>query len=167
LILSHATKTSLAEYLDRKIWQDIGTEAKATWTTNSGGQEVAYCCFNAVLRDYARFGRLMAFDGAWNGKQLIPQQWVLDATTVKATDAQLVPGKSTPFFGYGYQTWILPGPRRMFALLGANGQRIFVDPKSKLIMVQTAVEDEEIDLKADAETIGLWLSLVHRFGFVL
>lgn len=164
LILARAVKMPLSRYLDEKIWQNIGTEAKATWTTDSSGQETAYCCLNAVLRDYARFGRLLAFDGAWDGHQIIPKQWLLDATTVKDSDPQLVPGKSTPFFGYGYQMWIFPGSRRMFGLLGANGQRIFVDPESKLIMAQTAVTLKEVDPKTDAEMIGLWLSLVHHFG---
>lgn len=164
LIVSRTVRRSLASYLDEKIWQQIGTEANATWNINATGQELAYCCFNVVLRDYARFGRLLAFDGAWNGKQLIPRQWVLDATTVKDSDSQLAPGKSTPFFGYGYQTWIFPGPRRMFALLGANGQRIFVDPQSKLVMVQTAVAMKAVDPRTDAEMIGLWLSLVRQFG---
>ena len=40
----------------------------------------------------------------------------------------LRPGTATPFFGYGYQAWIFPGERRMFALLGVRGQAIFVDP---------------------------------------
>jgi CubicO group peptidase (beta-lactamase class C family) len=162
--VKRATKTSLSQYLQTRIWQKIGTEAGATWTLNNEDQETAFCCFNAVLRDYARFGRLLAFDGAWNGKQLIPQEWMLDATTVKDSDPQLQPGKPIRYFGYGYQLWTLPGPRRMFALLGANGQRIFVDPQSKLILVQTAVTEKAIDPQADAETIGLWLSLVRHFG---
>ena len=48
-----------------------------------------------------------------------------------------------PSWGYGYQVWILPGERRMFALLGRFGQDIFVDPESKLVMVQTAVRTED------------------------
>ena len=31
------------------------------------------------------------------------------------------PGIARPFFGYGYQMWIFPGDRRMFALLGVRG----------------------------------------------
>ena len=164
LIVGHATGVSLTSYLQEKIWQKIGTESKATWTIDNAGRELPYCCFNATLRDYARFGRLLAFDGSWNGAQLIPRQWLLDATTVKDSDPQLAPGKSVRFFGYGYQLWIMPGPRRMFTLLGANGQRIFVDPQSKLIMVQTAVMQKDVDPPKDAEMIGLWLSLVHHYG---
>jgi hypothetical protein len=44
-----------------------------------------------------------------------------------------------------------------FALLGANGQRICVDPASKLIMVQTAVEGTD-------EVWRLWSALVEQFG---
>jgi CubicO group peptidase (beta-lactamase class C family) len=80
------------------------------------------------LRDYARLGRLLAHDGAWEGRQLIPRQWVLDATTVKPADAHLAPGTATPYFGYGYQVWLLPGEQRRFALLGIRGQIILVDP---------------------------------------
>jgi CubicO group peptidase (beta-lactamase class C family) len=163
MIIASATHTSLSQYLDEKIWREIGTESKATWTRGASGRELPYCCFNATLRDYARLARLLADDGVWNGKQLIPRQWLLDATTVKETDAQLAPGKSTPFFGYGYQVWILPGPRRMFVLLGAYGQRLFVDPQTRLVMVQTATMKKAIDQPKDAETIALWLSLVHHY----
>ena len=164
IILNRAVKMPLARFLQEKIWQNIGTESKATWTIDASGHELPFCCFNATLRDYARFARLLAFDGSWNGQQLIPREWLLQATTVKDSDPQLKPGKSVPFFGYGYQLWIFPGPRRMFALLGANGQRIFVDPTSKLILVQTAVMKEGMDRTKDAEMIGLWLSLVHHYG---
>ena len=164
LAVARAVRMPLSTYLQEKIWEKIGTESSASWTIGGWGEDLAYCCFNATLRDYARFGRLLAHDGAWNGTQLIPRQWLLDATTVKDSDAQLEPGKPAPFFGYGYQLWVLPGGRRMFALLGANGQRIFVDPETKLILVQTAVMEKEIDRAKDAETIGLFLSLVHHYG---
>ena len=164
LILTRAVHIPLTSYLDQKIWKSIGAEANATWTIDASDHELPFCCFNAVLRDYARFGRLLAFDGAWNGKQLIPRQWLLDATTVSDSDPQLAPGKSTPFFGYGYQLWIFPGARRMFGLLGANGQRIFIDPQSKLILVQTAVMQKAVDRKRDAEMIALWMSLIRHFG---
>ena len=164
LILGRAVNQPLASYLQEKIWRAIGTESKATWTVDDAGRPLPFCCFNATLRDYARLGRLLAYDGIWNGKQVIPPSWLLETTTVKDSDTQLVPGKSVPFFGYGYQVWILPGPRRMFALLGSHGQRIFVDPQSKLILVQTAVMEKDIDTAKDGETIRLWLSLVHHYG---
>jgi hypothetical protein len=76
---------------------------------------------------------------------------------VRAVDAYLAPGKAMPNFGYGYLLWLLPGARRQFALVGANGQRICVDPTSKLVMVQTAVENTD-------EVWRLWSALVQQFG---
>ncbi len=162
LALGNAVHQSLSAYLEEKIWSQIGTTSKASWNTDPSGHDLAFCCFNATLRDYAHFARLLANDGAWNGKQIIPKDWIVRATTVSDSTPQLAPGKPAPFFGYGYQVWILPGQRRMFALLGSNGQRIFVDPQSKLVLVQTAVMDKSIDRAKDAETIGLWISLVHN-----
>jgi hypothetical protein len=49
------------------------------------------------------------------------------------------------------------GTRRQFALVGANRQRICVDPTSKLILVQTAVENTD-------EVGRLWSALVEQFG---
>src|SRR5262249_38110010 len=146
LVLTRATGRPVAEYLEQKIWQPIGAEADATWLIDNSGQEATYCCLNAVLRDYARLGLLLAYDGNWRGRQSLPSErvveaatWVMDATTVRADQPHLRPGGATPFYGYGYQTWILPGERRMFLFWGVNGQRIIVDPWSKVVMVNTAV----------------------------
>jgi CubicO group peptidase (beta-lactamase class C family) len=71
LVLRAATGEPLADYLHDRIWQKIGAEADASWVIDGTGQEISFCCFNAVLRDYARLGRLLANDGAWEGRQLI------------------------------------------------------------------------------------------------
>ena len=128
------------------------------------GQEVTFCCFNAVLRDYARFGRLLAHDGAWNGREVIPRQWLMDATTVRSSDAHLAPGVATKYYGYGYQVWLLPGADRRFVLLGIRGQMIFVDPATKLVMVHTAVRAKPVDRAASAETVALWIAVVDQLG---
>jgi len=82
LVLRAATGRPLAEYLEAKIWQPMGAEADATWLVDNSGQEAAFCCLNAVLRDYARLGLLLAQGGGWRGRQLIPAAWVIEATTV-------------------------------------------------------------------------------------
>ena len=106
LVVAAATKQTLAHYLRTRIWQPVGAEADATWTIDHAGQEVAYCCISAVLRDWARIGLLLAHDGAWNGRQIVPRQWVLDMTTAQAPFQQ--PGIATKLYGYGYQIWMLP-----------------------------------------------------------
>jgi CubicO group peptidase (beta-lactamase class C family) len=160
MVLHNAVNKSASDYLRAKVWEPIGAEADARWLIDAEGFELAHFGFNAVLRDYARLGRLLACDGAWEGKRIVPAQWMIDATTVRASDAFLLPGRATKKFGYGYLLWLFPGERRQFALLGYKGQYLCVDPASKLVMVHTAVEDPDyID-----EPWALWSALVDQFG---
>ncbi len=157
VVLHSVVSQSASDYLRQKIWTPIGAEAEATWLMDAQGFELAHFGFNAVLRDYARLGRLLAYDGGWEGQQIIPAQWMIDATTVKSADSYLAPGKATPHLGFGYLLWLLPGPRRQFALHGQNGQRVYIDPASRLVLVQTALEDTP-------EVRLLWSALVKQFG---
>src|SRR2546422_1775901 len=127
LVLRAATGKSLAEYLSEKIWQPMGAEADASWNIDKSGHEVAYIGINATVRDYARLGMLLANNGALDGRQITPAGWVRAATTPPAK--QFRPGQTNSLFGYGYQTWILPGKERQFMLWGLRGQGVFVDPK--------------------------------------
>jgi CubicO group peptidase (beta-lactamase class C family) len=162
LVLRSAVGRPVADYLQEKIWEPMGAEADATWLIDRSGQEATYCCLNAVLRDYARLGLLLAHDGRIGDREIIPKAWLHDATTVPADSWHLKPYAATPYFGYGYQTWIFPGERRMFALLGLHGQAIYVDPSSRLVMVHTAVSKEARDLNAEA--LALWRGVVDEFG---
>ena len=155
LVLTNATHMHPADYLEQRIWSKIGTEADASWVVDASGQEATNCCFNAVLRDWARFGLLLANDGAWGGEQIIPRQWVIDATTTAFR-----PG----FLGYGYQVWTLPRPRRQFALIGIHGQEMLVLPAAKLVLVQTAVVPQPTDSPTRRELISLWTALVEQEG---
>ncbi|HMN73673.1 MAG TPA: serine hydrolase domain-containing protein, partial [Rhodoblastus sp.] len=50
LLVSSATKKTLTEYLDEKIWKPAGMEAKGTWLLGKTGQEIAGCCIQAATR---------------------------------------------------------------------------------------------------------------------
>ena len=163
LVLTSAVGRPVADYLREKIWVPIGAEADATWLVDRAGQEATYCCLNAVLRDYARLALLLAHDGNWRGRQIIPAAWIQDATRVRADQPHLRPRTATPFFGYGYQTWIFPDERRMFAFLGVRGQAIYVDPDSRLVMVHTAVRKLPVD-PGVVETGALWRAVVRELG---
>ncbi len=165
VVVRRATGKSLTAYLSEKIWIPIGTEAAASWWADTSGQELPFSGFNAVLRDYARLGRLLAHDGDWNGRQLIPQSYLIAATTVRPEDRHLAAGAATPYYGYGFQIWIFPGERRMFVLRGSQSQYVFVDPASKLVLVQTAVRSEGSNSEnGRSECMALWLALVKQFG---
>ena len=157
LVLQAAVTMPLADYLATRIWQPIGTEADANWAIDAKGQEVAPCCFNAVLRDWARFGRLLAFDGAWNGIAIVPHAYLIEASTRPQTG----PLAQVRFsYGYGYQVWLPGGNRRQYSLQGIHGQMLFVDPASKLILVHTAVRAKPTGDPMAGELGAVWNALV-------
>jgi CubicO group peptidase (beta-lactamase class C family) len=146
----------VSDYAAEKLWRPLGAEADASWIVDATGQEVAFAYYNAVLRDWARLGLMLAHDGEWNGAQVVPKDWLLAATSIGPDSpfwsSSMKPGTHSP--GYGYQTWLLMADRRMFALRGLRDQFVLVDPETKLVLVQTALRDG-----SQIELYALWAAL--------
>jgi CubicO group peptidase (beta-lactamase class C family) len=138
----------------------MGAEADATWLIDAGGYELGYIGLNATLRDWGRLGLLLANYGSLNGRQIIPAEWVRAATRVNSP--HLAVGTATRFNGYGYQTWLVDNEGR-FALLGVRGQGVFVDPKSKVVVVITAVHATQRD-SARGEQFGYFFGAVRSLS---
>src|SRR5262249_18495175 len=147
LVVRAAVGKPLADYLSEKIWKPMGAEADATWLIDRGGYETGYMGLNATLRDWGRLGMLLANDGALDRKQIIPAAWIKPATTAEAPYLEL--GRASKFTGYGYQTWIIHPSEPAFALFGVRGQGVYIDPKSKVVVVHTAVFSDPRGSRAD------------------
>ena len=159
LVLRAATGRTLADYLSEKVWKPMGAEADASWLVDKGGYETAFAGVNATLRDWGRFGMLLANGGAVGGRQVIPSSWIRDAT--RPAGRGFYPGDTGRFFGYGYQTWIMPGDGREFVLRGLRRQFVFVDPESKLVMVSTAAENVA---GGNGEQLALWNAVTRTLA---
>ena len=129
ILINRATKKPLATYLSEKIWVPAGMEQKATWILSKTGQEISGCCIQAAPRDFARFGQFILNGAVANGKSIVPEGWLADATTSRTPIGQ--PGR-----GYGYQWWTYDSGA--FTARGIFGQGIFIDPKRKLVIVSNA-----------------------------
>jgi len=141
-VLRKATGRTIAELTQEWLWKPMGAEFEAHWLlSTTDGVEATGGSFNASLRDYARLGLLLAQDGRMGDKQIVPREFVLDATEVTRQPTAFHPRRATPYLGYGYQIWLLPMKKRTFVLQGIHGQAIFVQPESGVVMVQTAAND--------------------------
>jgi CubicO group peptidase (beta-lactamase class C family) len=145
LVLAAATRRTIADYASEKLWQPIGAEAEATWNIDATGQEITYAYVNAVLRDWARLGLMLAHRGTWFGKTVVADEWL---TASAASSLQT----GSPLARYGYQVWLSADTRR-FLLQGLRGQFILVDPDTKLVLVQTALSSSDF---AMSELVALW-----------
>ena len=141
LVLESATGMPLSRYLETRLWGAMGAEADAFWNMDATGRDLAPCCLNATLRDYARFGRLYLEQGARDGVQIIPADWV--AASVNSTAPHLQPGDNPASFwtfGYGYKWWIPENPQGDFLAIGIWGQYIYVDPVREVVIVKTSAD---------------------------
>lgn len=174
LVLQAATGRRLCDWIDEKIWKPIGAAAAATWLLNpSDSLERFAGGFNATVYDYARLGMMLANDGMVRGQALLSREHILDMTDVARQPPAFRPGTmldshGSRYFGYGMQTWLMPGSTRRFALLGIYGQAIFVDPEQKLVMVHTGVgKDAAGDASGNhfgQERDALWRGVVATYG---
>jgi CubicO group peptidase (beta-lactamase class C family) len=149
LVLAGATGRTVSDYASEKLWQPLGAEADATWSIDATGQEITFAYFNAVLRDWGRLGLMLANDGAWAGKSIVPREWLRESTTAAS---------SSPSRAYGYHVWLLSAPGRTFALRGLRGQLVLVNPEAKLVLVQTAARAVGPG-SAEQELYALWSEL--------
>jgi CubicO group peptidase (beta-lactamase class C family) len=159
MLVARVTGKNLSTDLAEKIWGPLGMEDDASWLLEDRSDkalEAPFCCLNARLRDYARFGQFMLQGGAWNGKQLLPASWVAEATQpdrAQVAFGALYPGTS---LGYQYQWWALQGPDRAFTAEGVNGQFIYVNPTGRLVIAMTSVWPRFWDNRLAKESFALF-----------
>jgi CubicO group peptidase (beta-lactamase class C family) len=125
VLASSAANKTLSEYLSEKVWKPFGMEQDATWLLGSTGHEISGCCIQAATRDYARFGLFIMGGGIADGQEVLPDNWLAEATTKQADIG--MPGQ-----GYGYQWWTLDAGA--YLAQGIFGQGIFIDPKRQLVI---------------------------------
>ena len=129
VLASSAANKNLSDYLSEKIWQPFGMERNASWILGTTGHEISGCCIQASTRDFARFGLFMLGGGIADGKSVLPDGWIAEAT-MKHVDTD------EHEYGYGYQWWILSDGA--YSARGIFGQGIFIDPKRKLVIASNS-----------------------------
>lgn len=170
LVMRGATGKTLSSFLETRLWQPMGAQTSGLWRAGADGLERASGNFNATAQDYARLGVLFANDGVRPDRpdlgEILPKDFLLEATDWRRHPEAFAPKKATPYYGYGYQVWTFPGAQRRFALLGVYGQSIFVDPSQKLVMVHLAANAtaKSGQTNMGREVGALWYGLVTHYG---
>lgn len=146
MLLSRVYDQNLTTLLQEKIWQPLGMEQDAIWAVDGEGadaMEIAFCCLSITVRDYAKLGRLYLNQGIWQGQQILPSNWVKEATRPGAP--HLEPGASPHDYGprgYQYQWWMPADYEDEYMAVGIWGQYIYVSEPDNLIIVKTSVDPD-------------------------
>lgn len=164
-VLAAATGEPLASYASSRLWEPAGMEADAFWSTDRSDAEIGFCCLNARLRDYARFGQLYLDDGVREGGQrILPEGWVTASTTPSAP--RLEPGDNPDSdwtFGYGYQWWVPEDPRPgEFTAIGVWGQYVYVDATHRVVIARSATDAGFDD--RDHEMVAAFRAIVDELA---
>jgi CubicO group peptidase (beta-lactamase class C family) len=105
-IVQHVTGMRLLDYLRPRLLQSLGIEG-ATWETCPRGINVGGWGLSIKTEDIARFGQLYLQKGVWDGRRILPETWVNEATS-KQVSNENKDDPSAPIDwqqGYGYQFW--------------------------------------------------------------
>lgn len=151
MIIVKTTGKSLTEYLEEKIWKKIGMENNGYWLVDGKGMEMALGGLNATIRDYAKMGKLFLDSGRWKGLQIVPEEWVLESTSINGEHLEATSVNSAhPNIGYGYQWWI-PGASKKygkeeeFMAIGIYNQFIYVNRSTKTVIVKNSANKNYYD----------------------
>jgi hypothetical protein len=132
-IIHQVTGETLLQYLTPRLFEPLGID-HPTWESNMNGINMGGWGLKIRTLDIANFGQLYLQEGLWNGKQLIPAEWVKEATSLQTSNGSNP--ESDWEQGYGYQFW-----RCRYNLYrgdGAFGQYCIVMPEQDAVVAITA-----------------------------
>lgn len=126
---------TIPDLFSEKIWSKIGAEQDALWSLDKkDGVAKAFCCINSNARDFARLGKLVLQNGQWDSVQIVPADYIKEATTA-ASWLKDENGEAVDF--YGYQFWIVNYKGMKIPYFrGVKGQMIYVIPEKNAVVVR-------------------------------
>jgi CubicO group peptidase (beta-lactamase class C family) len=130
-IVQRNAELPLTRYLRPRLFNPLGIGAVG-WQTFAGRQQ-GYTGLHARTEDVAKLGQLYLRGGRWEGRQLLPADWVAQATSKQVDN----PNGANPDWrqGYGFQFWMA---RHGYRGDGAYGQFCVILPEQDAVVVTTA-----------------------------
>jgi CubicO group peptidase (beta-lactamase class C family) len=149
IIIERATKQRYADYVGKSLIQPIGAQGGTVYINRPGGLAHSGCCMNLPAETFVRLGVLMAQDGVWDGKRILPEGWV--AETLKPSPANPRWGLHM-WIGKPYQKRVSFFPLRsqpigtlhsepyaaddLFLWDGSGNQAMWIVPSKKLVVMR-------------------------------
>lgn len=158
-IIKKITGQNLLEYLQPRLFDPLGITG-VDWETDLYGTAVGGWGIRVKTEDMAKLGQLFLQRGNWNGKQVLPESWIEEASTMKIMqepDASPERMASNDWVqGYGYQMW--RSRYNSYRADGAFGQYILILPELNGVI---AITSETSDMQGLLNLV--WKHLLPAF----
>jgi CubicO group peptidase (beta-lactamase class C family) len=133
-IVQKATGQRLLDYLAPRLFAPLGIEG-AAWERCPRGVDTGGWGLSLRTEDIAKFGQLLLAKGRCDGRQVIAESWVAEATKAQVGNDR--PGEPPDWCqGYGYQFW--RDRHGGFRGDGAFGQMCVVMPDQDAVLAMTS-----------------------------
>jgi len=132
-IVQKATGMTVLDYLKPRLFEPLGIESP-TWVKSPQGISAGAYGLSLRTEDIAHFGQLYLQKGNWRGKQLVPAQWIEEATARQTANGSSP--NSDWDQGYGYQFW--RSRHNTYRGDGAFGQYCMVMPEYDAVVAITS-----------------------------
>ena len=132
VVLERSTRTPLRDYARVKLFEPLGI-TDVEWLGDLAGTPSAASGLRLRSRDLAKFGSLYLHGGQWNGRQVLPADWVSRSTRRHFKFRPRAGADAGGEFGYAFFWWYscYPTPGGLIetrTAVGNGQQRIFVMP---------------------------------------
>lgn len=152
-IVQKATGETVLDYLRPRLFEPLGIE-HPTWEMSPQGISTGGYGLSIRTEDIAAFGQLYLQQGQWEGRQLVPAEWIA-AATARQTSNGSNPSSDWDQ-GYGYQFWRCR--HGAYRGDGAFGQYCIVLPEQDaVIAITSGVKDMQAVLNL------IWDKLLPAF----
>lgn len=146
-ILTNKTGISALDFARKNLFGPLGIK-KLNWRTDQKGIYDAGGGLSLTPRDIAKYGYLILNRGGWEGKQIIPVDFVGESVKTHTT--------FSANSGFGYQNWWTIPLDGYYYSGGIRGQRIYVMEKQDMVVVTTASLQEELKTEIQMRKIAVY-----------
>jgi len=152
-ILKQVSGEGLMDYLHPRLWEPLGITG-IYWERCPKGIEKGGWGLYIRLEDLAKVGQLVLQKGLWNGRRLVSESWIHEATTAHQKVAE-----DLGAFDYGYQTWV--GTKHdAFLFNGMFGQNVLGFPRTGILIAQNAGNHELFQTSGFFEHAERWFGSI-------
>lgn len=138
VIVSRVTGQLVEDYLKTRLFDPLGIE-DYYWYKSPEGYNVGGWGLHINLESLAKMGQFFLNKGTWNGKRLLSEEWIEEASSCHIMQTQNPTPEQVEAFktddkqqGYGYQMWMCCNGG--FRLDGAHGQYCWIYPHKDAVV---------------------------------